>query len=134
MLALSRHQVLILLHILGGIAAIAVGLLQFVSALRSTSPRVHRVVGYLYLSSVFLAGGTVLWLSSDTPIFAADGLNDLASIDLSVLGLSPSFLGYRAFSKFCESIFSREGRIHDPGPSLVVDERPCVSPRSSAPF
>jgi hypothetical protein len=105
MLALSRHQVLILVHILGGIAAIAVGLLQFVSALRSTFPRVHRVGGYLYLSSVFLAGGTGLWLSSDTPIFAADGLNDLASIDLSVLGLSPSFLGYSAFSKFSPNQF-----------------------------
>ena len=105
MLAFSRHQVLILLHILGGIAAIAVGPFQFVSALRSTYPRVHRVVGYLYLSSVVLAGGTGLWLSSDTPIFAADGLNDLATIDLSVLGLSPSFLGYSASSNFSPNQF-----------------------------
>jgi len=46
MLAFSRHRVLILLHIGGGVVAIAVGLLQFVSALRDAYPRVHRVMGY----------------------------------------------------------------------------------------
>jgi hypothetical protein len=104
-LAFSRHRVWILLHIVGGIVAIAVGLFQFVSALRDAYPRVHRVMGYLYLSAVFLAGGTGLWLSPDTPIFAADGLTDLAAIDLSVLGLSPSFLGYSGSSKFSPNQF-----------------------------
>ena len=105
MLAFSRHQVLILSHIVGGMAATAVGLLQFVSALRSAYPRLHRVMGYLYLISVALAGSTGLWLSPDTPIFAADGLTDLAAIDLSGIGLSPTFLGYSASSKFSPSQF-----------------------------
>ena len=105
MLAFSRHRVWILLHIVGGIVAIAVGLLQFVSALHDAYPRVHRVMGYLYLSAVFLACATGLWLSPDTPIFAADGLTDLAAIDLSVLGLSPSFLGYSVSSKFSPNQF-----------------------------
>lgn len=104
-LAFSRHRVLIVLHIVGGMAATAVGLLQFVSALRSAYPRLHRLMGYLYLISVALAGGTGLWLSPDTPIFAADGLTDLAAIDLSVFGLSPTFLGYSASSKFSPNQF-----------------------------
>jgi hypothetical protein len=99
-LALSRHHIWILLHIAGGILAITVGPFQFVSSLRDAYPTVHRAMGYLYLSAVFLAGCVGLGLSPDTPVFAADGLTDLAAIDLSMLGLSPSFLGYSASSRF----------------------------------
>jgi hypothetical protein len=99
-LALSRHHALMLLHIAGGIVAITVGLFQFVASLRDAYPTVHRSMGYLYLSAVLLAGCAGLWLSPDTPVFAADGLTDLTAIDLSVLGLSPSFLGYSASSRF----------------------------------
>lgn len=105
-LALSRHHMWILLHIAGGIAAITVGPFQFVGSLRDACPRVHRAMGYLYLSAVFLAGCGGLALSPDTRIFAADGLNDLTAIDLSRLGLSPSFLGYSASSKFSPKEFS----------------------------
>jgi hypothetical protein len=104
-LALSRHHLLILLHIACGTAAITVGLFQFVSSLRDGYPRVHRAMGYLYLSAVFLAGCAGLWLSPDTPVFAADGLSDLAAIDLSTLGLSPSFLGYSASARFSPNQF-----------------------------
>ena len=57
------------------------------------------------LGAVFLAGCVALELSSDTPTFAADGLTDLTKIDLSFLGLSPSFLGYGANSKFSANQF-----------------------------
>jgi len=62
-------------------------------------------MGYVYLSAVLLAGFAALGLSSDTPTFAADGLTDLTKIDLSFLGLSPSFLGYSASSKFSANQF-----------------------------
>jgi hypothetical protein len=104
-LALSRHHIWILLHIAGGIVAIAVGLFQFVSSLRDAYPGVHRAMGYLYLSAVLLAGCVGLWLSPDTPVFAAHGLTDLTAIDLSMLGLSPSFLGYTASSRFSPNQF-----------------------------
>ena len=104
-LALSRHHVWMLVHIAGGIVAITVGLFQFVRGLRDAHPRVHRALGYVYLSAAFLAGLVALRLSSDTPVFAADGLTDLTSIDLSFLGLSPSFLGYSAASEFSASQF-----------------------------
>jgi hypothetical protein len=41
-----------------------------------------------------------LWLLPDTPVFAAHGLTDLTAVDLSMLGLSPSFLGYSPSSRF----------------------------------
>lgn len=104
-LALSRHHLPILLHIAAGIVAITVGLFQFVNSLRDAHPEVHRAMGYLYLSAVLLAGGAGLWLSPDTPVFAAHGLTDLTAIDLSVVGLSPSFLGYSASSRFSPSQF-----------------------------
>jgi hypothetical protein len=104
-LALSRHHLWILLHIAGGIGAITVGLFQFIGSLRDAYPGVHRAMGYLYLSAVFLAGSTGLWLSPDTPVFAAHGLTDLTAIDFSKLGLSPSFLGYSASSRFSPNQF-----------------------------
>lgn len=105
-LALSRHHVSILLHIAGGTVAITVGLFQFLGSLRDTYPSVHRAMGYLYLSAVFVAGCSGLWLSPDTPLFAAQGLTDLKAIDLSMLGLSPSFLGYSLASRFSPNQFS----------------------------
>jgi hypothetical protein len=62
-------------------------------------------MGYVYLSAVLLAGSAGLGLSPDTPVFAAHGLTDLTAIDLSMLGLSPSFLGYRASSTFSPNQF-----------------------------
>ena len=104
-LALSRHHTWILVHIASGIVAITVGLLQFIGKLRDAHPRFHRSMGYVCLSAVFLAGCVALGLSSDTPAFAADGLTDLTAMDLSALGLSPSFLGYSSSSKFSANQF-----------------------------
>jgi len=104
-LALSRHHTWLLVHIASGIVAITVGLFQFVGRLRETHPQLHRSMGYVCLSAVFLGGCAALGLSSDTPVFAADGLTDLTTMDLSFLGLSPSFLGYTASSKFSASQF-----------------------------
>jgi len=73
---------------------------SFVGSRRDVYPGVHRAMGYLYLSAVFLAGSAGLWLSPDTPVFAAHGLTDPTALDLSMLGLSPSFLPYSASSRF----------------------------------
>jgi len=105
MLAYSRHPAAILLHISGGIVAMTVGLFQFVERLRDSRPTLHRTTGYVYLTAVLVAGCTGLLLSPDTPLFAADGLGDLTRFDFSVLGLSPSFLGYSASSRFSPSQF-----------------------------
>ena len=99
-LALSRHHTWMLVHIASGIVAITVGLFQFVGRLRDAYPQVHRSMGYVCLSAVCLGGCVALG-----PTFAADGLTDLTTIDLSFLGLGPSFLGYSASSKFSANQF-----------------------------
>jgi len=104
-LALSRHHTWLLVHIASGIVAITVGLFQFVGRLRDAHPKLHRSMGYVCLSAVFLGGFAALGLSSDTPVFAAGGLTDLTTINLSFLGLSPAFLGYTASSKFSANQF-----------------------------
>ena len=81
------------------------GLFQFVGGLRDAYPQAHRALGYVCLTAVFVAGCVALGLSSDTPVFAADGLTDLSTIDLSALGLTPSLLGYNASSRFSASQF-----------------------------
>lgn len=104
-LALGRHHNWILLHIAGGMVAITVGPFQFVGRLRESHPAVHRALGYAYLVSVLAAGSMAVWLSPDTSVFAADGLADLNRIDLSFLGLSPSFLGYSSSARYSPSQF-----------------------------
>ena len=104
-LALSRHHLWLLLHIAGGIVAITAGPFQFVSAVRDAHPALHRAIGLAYLTAVLLAGCSGLLLSSDTAVFAAEGLNDLTAIDLPALGLDPSFLGYHASSRFSPTQF-----------------------------
>ena len=105
MLALTRHTFWTLLHIAGGMVAITIGPFQFVGRLRMARPVVHRALGFVYLAAVSVAGCTGLLLSPDTSVFAADGLTDLTKIDLSFMGLSPSFLGYSQSSSFSPSQF-----------------------------
>ena len=104
-LALSRHPHWLLLHIAGGMVAMAFGLFQFVGSLRKSHPAVHRAMGYVYLVAVLVAGSAGLWLSPDTAVFAADALTDGKAFDFSSIGLSPAFLGYGPSSAYSPSQF-----------------------------
>lgn len=46
---------LIVPHVIGGITALLIGPLQFSSRLRLKSPQFHRILGRIYVGSVFLA-------------------------------------------------------------------------------
>ncbi len=50
------HTAGILMHIVGGIAALLLGPLQFVPAVRRRWPRLHRTTGRVYLAGVALGG------------------------------------------------------------------------------
>ena len=50
------HTAGILMHIVGGIAALLLGPLQFVPAVRNRWPRLHRATGRIYLAGVALGG------------------------------------------------------------------------------
>jgi uncharacterized membrane protein len=64
----------LLLHVIGGVAALVVAPLQFVRAVRTRWPAVHRVTGRLYLAACALGAPTGLMLALGTtagPIAAA---------------------------------------------------------------
>jgi hypothetical protein len=110
-----------------GIVAITVGLFQFFGSLRDAYPAVNRAMGYLYLSAVFLAGCAGFELSPDTPVFAAHGLTDLTAIDLSTLGLSPSFLGYSASSRLIAALAFARARQRRFDEQLSLSEQQIAS-------
>lgn len=104
-LALARHPFWIRLHIAGGILALTLGLFQFVGSLRAARPRLHRILGRVYVAAVLVGGAAGLRLSPDTPRFVADALNESKGFDLSLVGLSPSVLGYGPSSTYSPSQF-----------------------------
>jgi uncharacterized membrane protein len=61
---LGTIQWLIIPHILGGITAILSGPLQFSSRLRRRNPKFHRVLGRVYVLSVFAAAPLAVVLSN----------------------------------------------------------------------
>src|SRR5262245_33564312 len=58
-----HHRALFLTHIACAIAALLGGPLQFVGSLRAARPRLHRAIGFTYLSGVLVAGVTALPLA-----------------------------------------------------------------------
>jgi len=61
---LATIPALIVPHVLAGIAALLIGPLQFSSRLRRRYPKVHRVLGRIYVGSVFIAAPLAIVLSN----------------------------------------------------------------------
>jgi hypothetical protein len=59
----THHRVLLLMHIGCGIAALLLGLFQFVPSLRKSRPALHRTMGGLYVSAAVFGGVMALPLS-----------------------------------------------------------------------
>jgi hypothetical protein len=60
---LATIPALIIPHVLAGIAALLIGPLQFSSRLRRSYPKVHRVLGRIYVGSVFIAAPLAIVLA-----------------------------------------------------------------------
>lgn len=54
---------LLIIHIVGGTAALLLGPFQFYTRFRTKHPRVHKTVGKVYLIAILLAGSTAAYLS-----------------------------------------------------------------------
>lgn len=59
----AHHRALLLTHIACGIAAIVLGLFQFAASLRHARPGVHRTIGSVYCTAVWIGGAAGLPLS-----------------------------------------------------------------------
>lgn len=88
----SAHQTGIMLHILGGVVALAIGPFQFSTRLRVRFPQVHRWLGRIYLLAVLLGGLAGLYMAT----FAYAGfITSLGFSTLAVLWLTTGFMAYR---------------------------------------
>ena len=90
---LMRHPIWVRLHIAGGIVALLTGLFQFLTTLRTERPRIHRLLGKIYVASILIGGIAGLRLSPDTPLFIVQGLMEGRAFDFSLVGLSSTLLG-----------------------------------------
>ena len=55
----------LIIHIIAGIVALLLGPFQFIQAIRTKYPKIHRTIGKIYLSSVLIAALVSLYLSID---------------------------------------------------------------------
>jgi uncharacterized membrane protein len=81
----------LLLHVGGGVAALALGPWQFWGALRARRPWLHRLIGRVYLVAVLAAGAGGLMLA---PLSIGGPLAHLGFTAMAVLVLSASALAY----------------------------------------
>jgi hypothetical protein len=96
----ARHSFWAFLHIGAAILAIATGPFQFVAALRNRRPRVHRSLGYVYVTAVLLSGFAGARLSPDTATFFAQSMTDATTT--TSFGNLPRLAGYRVGEIFTE--------------------------------
>jgi len=96
----ARHSFWAILHIGGAIIAIVAGPFQFVTSLRNGQPRVHRGLGYLYVTAVMLSGIAGVRLSPDSAKYFSQAMTDAATT--TSFGYLPRLAGYHAGEIFTE--------------------------------
>lgn len=64
----------LLVHVLGGATALAVGALQFSTRLRQSRPAIHRALGYLYISGVLVGAVMAAYLGLTHGLFAVESI------------------------------------------------------------
>lgn len=86
------HQTGILLHVIGGMLALALGPFQFLPRLRTRRPQIHRWLGRFYLLGILLGGLAGLYMAT----FAYAGIvARLGFAALAALWLVTGFMAYR---------------------------------------
>lgn len=96
----ARNSFWAILHIGAAIMAISTGPFQFVAALRNEHPRVHRGLGYMYVTAVLLSGLAGMRLSPDTAKFFSQSMTDAATT--TSFGNLPRLAGYGVGDIFAE--------------------------------
>ena len=80
----------LLIHILGGLVAIVIGPFQFSRRIRTAYPKVHRITGRIYLSSIVIGalGGMIMAATTTRNFVYASGLFSLALAWLLTSGMA----------------------------------------------
>ena len=88
----QAHLAAIILHVTGGLVALALGPFQFLAALRARRPIIHRWLGRVYLVSILVGGGAGLYVAT----LAYGGLVGKSGFAvLALTWLTTAFLAYR---------------------------------------
>lgn len=88
----QAHLAAIILHVAGGVVALAVGPFQFLTRLRARRPKLHRWMGRVYLVSVLVGGLAGLYVAT----MAYGGLPARTGFAaLALTWLTTAFLAYR---------------------------------------
>ncbi|TCP29620.1 putative membrane protein DUF2306 [Scopulibacillus darangshiensis] len=91
-LAPATHEYPILVsHIVFAFIALITGLLQFVERIRITNPKIHRIIGKIYVSSVFISG----LLALAVIFYVENFTKSMAFLTLAILWLFTCWKGYR---------------------------------------
>jgi len=69
--AFAQHALLTMLHMLPGLVFVVLGPLQFVTTVRTRRPGVHRLIGYVVLTSGLITGTTALVMTTQMAIGGA---------------------------------------------------------------
>lgn len=89
----EAHDIAIRLHIFASIAALALGPFQFSTRLRSRRPRLHRLMGRIYLAvGVLIGGASGLYVAQ----FAFGGVT--SRLAFTLLALAWLFTGWSAYA------------------------------------
>jgi uncharacterized membrane protein len=88
----QAHLAAIILHVAGGVTAMALGPFQFLPRIRARRPALHRWTGRVYLIGVLVGGLTGLYVATMAygGLLAQTGFATLAA-----LWLSTAFIAYR---------------------------------------
>jgi CubicO group peptidase (beta-lactamase class C family)/uncharacterized membrane protein len=84
------------IHIVFGGIALLIGWVQFIKKIRDTYPKLHKTIGKIYISSIFIAAPVAFYIS----FFVKGGLpTEIGFTFGSLIWITATYLGYRAIRK-----------------------------------
>lgn len=90
------YKIAFYIHITCGGISLLIGWIQFIKPIREKYPKLHKIIGKLYISSIFIAAPVAFYIS----FFVQGGLpTEIGFTFGSLIWLTATYLGYRAIRK-----------------------------------
>ena len=90
------YKIAFYIHITFGGVALLIGWIQFIKKIRDNYPKLHKTIGKIYISSIFIAAPVAFYIS----FFVAGGLpTEIGFTFGSLIWITATYLGFRAIRK-----------------------------------
>ncbi|MFY7670098.1 DUF2306 domain-containing protein [Tenacibaculum sp. MEBiC06402] len=90
------YKIAFYIHITFGGISLLIGWIQFIKPIRKKYPKLHKIIGKLYITSIFIAAPVAFYIS----FFVKGGLpTEIGFTFGSLIWLTATYLGYRAIRK-----------------------------------